>query len=156
MVSDTLPTDGIPADTLLQPATTVEAGSTHPLAKAIRAQAKADGVTLLGSQDARAFPGKGVETMIAGTRAHVGVADAADPAVAQLQAGGKTLVEVSRDGIRLGLLALRDKPRAEAAEALQQLTALGLQMVTLTGDNPGSATAVATRLGIQAQAGLLP
>jgi Cd2+/Zn2+-exporting ATPase len=113
-------------------------------------------LALLANQDARAFPGKGVEAMIAGALVHVGVADAADPAVAQLQADGKTVVKVTQDGVALGLLALRDEPRAEAAEALQQLKALGLQVVMLTGDNLGSATAVATRLGIQAQAGLLP
>lgn len=156
VLTDTLPAEGIPAATLLQLAATVEAGSTHPLAKAILAQAKAEGLTLLACQDARAFPGKGVEAVVEGALVHVGVADAADPAVAQLQADGKTVVKVSRDGISLGLLALRDEPRAEAAEALQQLKALGLQTVMLTGDNLGSATAVATRLGIQAQAGLLP
>ncbi len=155
VLTNTLPAEGIPASTLLQLAATVEAGSTHPLAKAILAQAKADGLTLLASRDARAFPGKGVEAMVEGARVHVGVADAA-PALAQLQADGKTVVQVTRDGIPLGLLALRDEPRVEAAEALQQLKALGLQVVMLTGDNLGSATAIASRLGIQAQAGLLP
>ncbi len=156
VLTDTLPTEGVPAATLLQLAASVEAGSTHPLAKAILAQAKADGLMLLTTQDARAFPGKGVEAMVAGALVHVGVADAAKPAVALLQADGKTVVVVTRDGVPLGLLALRDEPRVEAAEALQQLKALGLQTVMLTGDNLGSATAVATRLGIQAQAGLLP
>ena len=94
--------------------------------------------------------------MVEGALVHVGVADAANPTVALLQADGKTVVEVTRDGVALGLLALRDEPRVEAAEALQQLKALGLQVVMLTGDNLGSATAVANRLGIQAQAGLLP
>ena len=115
VLTDTLLADVIPAATLLQLAATVEAGSTHPIAKAILAQAKADGLTLLASRDARAFPGKGVEAMIAGARVQVGVADAANATVAQLQAGGKTVVELTRNGIPLGLLALRDEPRLEAA-----------------------------------------
>ncbi len=156
VVTDILPAAGTPAATLLQLAASVEAGSTHPLATAIVAQAKTDGLALLPIQEARAFPGKGVEAFVAGAQLHVGVADATSPAVAQLQADGKTVVEVTRDGVALGLLALRDEPRAEAAEAVQQLQALGLQAVMLTGDNLGSATAVATRLGIHAQAGLLP
>ncbi|MFC3182350.1 heavy metal translocating P-type ATPase [Cypionkella sinensis] len=156
VVTDTLPAAGIAAQDLLQFAASVEAGSTHPLAMAIVAQAKADAVPLLPSTEARAFPGKGVEAMIAGARLHVGVADAALPAVAQLQAEGKTVVQITRDGAALGLIALRDEPRAEAAEALQQLQSLGLQAVMLTGDNPGAAKAVATRLGITAEAGLLP
>ncbi|MDZ4311764.1 MAG: heavy metal translocating P-type ATPase [Cypionkella sp.] len=156
VLTDTLPADGTPAATLLQLAATVEAGSTHPLAKAILAQAKADGLTLLANSDARAHPGKGVEARIDGALVQVRVADAVVPAVAQLQSEGKTVVQVTRDGVSLGLLALRDEPRAEAAEALAQLAGLGLETVMLTGDNLGSATVAANRLGIRAQAGLLP
>ena len=155
VVTDVLPAEGVTATTLLQLAATVEAGSTHPLAKAICDRAKRDGLTLLPSHDGRAFPGTGVEAMVDGALVRVGVANAA-PAVALLQSAGKTVIELTRDGATLGLLALRDEPRVEAAEALQQMKALGLQVVMLTGDNLGSATAVATRLGIQAQAGLLP
>ena len=56
----------------------------------------------------------------------------------------------------LGLLALRDEPRADAAQAIAALKSQGIATVMLTGDNPRTAAAIAARLGLEARAGLLP
>src|SRR3546814_19693538 len=56
----------------------------------------------------------------------------------------------------LGLVALRDEPREDAARGIATLAALGIRAVMLTGDNARTATAIAGGLGLEAKAGLLP
>ena len=57
----------------------------------------------------------------------------------------------------LGLLAFGDKPKAQAAEAVRQLHALGLRTVLISGDNRGAAEAVARQVGIdEVHAEVLP
>ena len=68
---------------------------------------------------------------------------------------GKTAVAVYREGIPLGLIAMRDEPRADAAEAVRQLSAMGITSTILTGDNPRTAAAIAEGLGMQFQADIL-
>jgi Cd2+/Zn2+-exporting ATPase len=76
--------------------------------------------------------------------------------VETLEAQGKTVVIVLRDNEAQGLIALRDEPRADAAEAVAQLHALGISSVMLTGDNRRTAAAIAEGLGIDHRAELMP
>ena len=76
--------------------------------------------------------------------------------IAGLEAAGKTVVAVSERGSLLGLIALRDEPRADAAQAVSRLRAKGIHPVMLTGDNARAAQAIADALGLEARAGLLP
>ena len=69
---------------------------------------------------------------------------------------GKTAVAVFRENTPLGLIAMRDEPRADAAQAMRQLRAMGLTPVILTGDNPRTAAAIAGSLGMEFQADMLP
>jgi P-type Cu+ transporter len=61
---------------------------------------------------------------------------------------GKTTLLVAVEGAAAGVIALQDVPRPEAAEAVEALRRLGLQVVMLTGDNARTATAVARAVGI--------
>jgi Cd2+/Zn2+-exporting ATPase len=76
--------------------------------------------------------------------------------VEALEAAGKTVAVVFDDEAALGLLALRDRPRADAADGLARLRRLGVEAVMLTGDNARTAAAVAGELGVEPRAGLLP
>jgi Cd2+/Zn2+-exporting ATPase len=73
-----------------------------------------------------------------------------------LEAEGKTVVVVWREGAPHGLIAMRDEPRADTAEAMRQLRAMDLVPVMLTGDNARTAAAIAGGLGMEFRAEMLP
>ncbi len=76
---------------------------------------------------------------------------------AKLERQGKTVVAVQRDEVWLGLIALADQCRAEAAPLVKALREAGIVPVMLTGDNRGAANAIAAELGIsRVYAELLP
>ena len=147
-------------------AAAVETGSSHPLAEAILARAKADGVTPLAATGARAIPGRGVEAKVGDELAFVGspryaaeagvVATEAAAAIERLEAEGKTVAAVFRGSMIVGLLALRDEPREDAAQAVAELKRLGVRSLMLTGDNARTGAAVAGALGMEHSAELLP
>ncbi|REF72974.1 heavy metal translocating P-type ATPase [Paracoccus versutus] len=166
VVTDLVPAAGVDEAGLLAVAGGVEAGSSHPLAQAILARAAEAGVAPLPAREARALVGRGVEAVVADEPAWVssprhaaeqgGIeADAIRRATA-LESEGKTVVAVFRARRPLGLIAMRDEPRADAAEAMAQLRALDVGAVMLTGDNPRTAEAIAGALGMDHRAGMLP
>jgi Cd2+/Zn2+-exporting ATPase len=165
LVTDMIPLAATEAE-LLEVAAGVETGSSHPLAEAILRRAEVGKVTALPSSDARAIIGKGVIATVAGAPAWV-----ASPAFAveqdaldehgvhramMLEEEGKTVVVVFRARSALGLIAMRDEPRDDALAAVRQLSALGITSVMLTGDNERTAAAIASGLGMQHRAGLMP
>ncbi|MCO6416126.1 cadmium-translocating P-type ATPase [Siccirubricoccus sp. KC 17139] len=152
--------------TLLGLAAAVENGSSHPLGRAILERVAADGIPLRPAKDSRAIPGKAVEAVVTGKRVTVGspsyaaeqapLPGDADQAVTTWESEGKTVVVVSVDGAPMGLVAVRDEPRADAAAGIRALRDLGVRPVMLTGDNPRTGKAIASALGLDVQAGLLP
>ena len=144
----------------------VESGASHPLGQAICAEADRRGVVAAAATGGRALPGRGAEASIDGATACVGsprlaeergaLTDEIRTRVAALEAEGKTVVIVLRDDVPMGLIALRDEPRADAAEAVAQLRRLGISSVMLTGDNARTAEAIADGLGIEHRSGLMP
>ncbi|MFT3687528.1 heavy metal translocating P-type ATPase [Paenirhodobacter sp.] len=158
VVTDVVPLRG-DAEGVLRIAAAVEAGSSHPLARAILR--RAEGIAVPVSSGGRAIPGKGVVAEVEGQRAEVAAPVHAtgrvDPAVSEaLEAQGKTVVVVTLGGDALGLIALRDEPRPDAAEAVRQLHAMGIGATILTGDNPRTAAAIAGDLGMGYRAQMLP
>jgi Cu+-exporting ATPase len=156
------PAPGYDASTLLRDAASVEAGSAHPLAKAVLARAENAGLLFTRASEVRALQGRGVAARI-GTRQlelgstrllrERGVAPGALSARAvALETEGRTiswLIDVSTDPPRvLGLIAFGDAVKAGARNATAVLRAAGLQTVMLTGDTGGSARAAAAQLGI--------
>ncbi|GHE06041.1 heavy metal-transporting ATPase [Allgaiera indica] len=164
-ITDIVPLHG-DAATLLATAAAVETGSNHPLAQAILSRAEAEGAAVPQATQAAAIPGRGARAEIAGETcsvgaprlaAEAGVLGEADRATAEaLERAGKTVVTVFTADRLLGLIAMRDEPRADAAEAVAALKRMGINSVMLTGDNPATARAIADSLGIEARAGLLP
>ncbi len=165
-VTDLRPAPGETEDRLLTLAAAAEQGSAHPLARAVLAAAATRGLALPTARGQAALAGRAVTAQVEGRAVSIGSprhareagADLAalEAAIEALEAEGKTVVVALADGAPLGLLALRDEPRADAAAGVAALRRLGLEAVMLTGDNPRTAAAIAGGLGLEAKAGLLP
>jgi Cu+-exporting ATPase len=79
------------------------------------------------------------------------------PDTRELAAAGRSIVAVAADAEVLGLIGVADPLRATSASAVARLQRLGVEVVMLTGDNAGTAQAVASRVGIaRFEAGILP
>jgi Cd2+/Zn2+-exporting ATPase len=166
VVTDLIPASGVSEIELLAVAASVETGSSHPLAQAILHQAKAAELPIPVARDARVLAGQGVVAIVGETKAWVsspshaadigGINEDAMRHATRLEQEGKTVVAVFRAGQPLGLIAMRDEPRADAAETVRQLNALGVTATMLTGDNPRTAAAIAEQLGLDFRAGMMP
>jgi len=138
----------------------VEAGSEHPIARAIVRSAPdhAD------ARQFRALPGWGAEAMVAGRRVEVGrpADDVRLPmelaaAVDRAEADGSVCVVVGLEGTPIGVIALADQVKPSASVAVRALHELGLRTVLLTGDSERVARSVAASLGIdEVEARVLP
>jgi Cd2+/Zn2+-exporting ATPase len=148
---------------VLRIAAAAEAASSHPLAAAIVASAKERGIAFTPAGHSQVLPGKGLSARVdgrivtIGAPARLGVTDVAilDRA-RKLEADGKSVSVVLAQGKALGLIALRDEPRADALQGLEGLAALGVRTVMLSGDNRANAEAVGKVLGLEVHAELLP
>ena len=148
---------GISEDELLTLAAAVEQGSTHPLALAIVREAQSRGLNIPPATAQRALVGSGIEATVDGKKVLIVAAGkSSHPEVEALEQTGQTVVTVMQDGVAKGMLALRDTLRDDAKEAVAALHQLGVQGVILTGDNPRAAAAIASELGLEFKAGLLP
>jgi Cd2+/Zn2+-exporting ATPase len=161
--TDIIPVAGITEAELLSFAAAVEAGSTHPLARAVVAAAQAKGVAVPEAHGAHAIPGKGVAARVDGTLIELGsplwaaeTSRELPDGIEALERDGKTVALIYRDGAALGRIALRDEPRNDAKEGIAGLRRLGPRTVMLTGDNPRTAAAIAAALGMDFKAQLTP
>ncbi|AJP04615.1 metal ABC transporter ATPase [Streptomyces cyaneogriseus subsp. noncyanogenus] len=145
-----LPGSGLDEDDLLALAAAAEHPSEHPLARAVVAAARARGLRLAPATDFTATPGRGVKAVVDGREVRVGRAETPE--------GDETTVQVTRDGVPVGTLALTDRLRPDAAGAAAALTTLtGTAPTLLTGDNAPAAARVAAATGItDVRADLLP
>ena len=148
-------------DAILRLAAVLQAGSEHPLARAVRAAAGKEFV-LTATLDFRAQPGRGVTGDIEGRALALGnrrlmtehqiPLGGLDAHARTLEQAGGTVSFLGETGARprvLGLLAFGDIVRPSAAAAIARLHRLGLRTVMLTGDGAGAANAVARAAGIE-------
>ncbi len=144
-----------------------EASSEHPLAQAVVKAAFERGVVPSDVESFDAFPGQGISARISGREVRVGsprfLAEHGidltrlSDRIGAFEAAGRTVIAVSRDGRPLGILALGDTLRAEAAQAIAELRKGGLRVILVTGDNERAAQRVAREVGIdEVHAGVLP
>ena len=152
---------------LLRTAAALESRSGHPLAQAVVQAAKARGLEWERAGELEATAGKGIRAVFAGETVSIGnlayfaadaVPDAVVAEVRRLEETGKTTMLVQSGQRLLGILALSDTPRPEAAAMLQRLSGLGIEKtLMLTGDNPTVGHAIARAVGLdEVRAGLLP
>ncbi|MEK5233326.1 heavy metal translocating P-type ATPase [Lysinibacillus sp. FSL K6-0232] len=135
----------------------IEAQSNHPLAQAITAYAKAEGLTAFPQTAIEDIPGWGIKGIIDNKEYQIGkpdfvgaqlANDFADGAAAALAAEGKTIIFLRDSNGIVALIALKDIVRNEAKKAVSLLKELGIQVVMLTGDNEKTAKAVAKEAGV--------
>jgi Cu+-exporting ATPase len=146
------------ADETLALAWALQQYSDHPLAKAVAAAAQARGLSLPAAANAQALPGRGVRAEVDGSIVHLGNrrlmaeigADTAPlEALAQAhEAAGRTVSWLALGAELAGLLAFGDTVKPSAALAVRRLADAGVRSVMLTGDNAGSARAVAAAVGV--------
>jgi len=140
-------------------AAALQAGSEHPLARAVTAAAK--GISLETARDVRAVAGRGLEGRVRGRRVAIGSSrwmselgvelGALEADAAQAARAGQSvswLADLEGEPRLLAMMAFGDEPRREAAEAVARLARRGVRSIMLTGDNRRAADAVARRLGI--------
>ena len=166
-VTDIKSYNGYSEQSVLEYAAAAERGSEHPLAEAILAKAKSDRATVDTVDSFEALPGRGVRCSVGGKKVllgnrklmqeqNVSVTDL-DADLASLETQGKTVMILAVDGRSVGLIAAMDTVKESAAEAVEQLKALNLEVTILTGDNERTAKAIAQQLGIdQVIANVLP
>lgn len=160
---------GVDAAQLLEVAARGEAGSGHPLAQPILTAAAQRGLVVPLREQVEPVLVKGILARSAGQRILIGnpalladrglVPGARAAAVAgELAAAGKTPMLVALDGQVLGVVAVADTVRADAAQMVRELRAVGVRrIVMLTGDSAPVAHAIAARTGItEVRASLLP
>jgi Cu+-exporting ATPase len=161
-ITDVVPLNGMAEAALLALAASAERYSEHPLAEAVRAAARERGLPLSEPRDFEALPGLGVRARVDGSVIAVGnrrmIPLAASVLIAdELEAQGKTLLFVERDGELAGVLAAADTLRPEVPAALAAVRDLGVRCIKLlTGDNERTATTLAVQIGVPYRADLLP
>lgn len=148
---------GFDERTVLEWAAGVEAGSEHPLARAVRGSLPPD-VRLPRLDDFRAVTGQGVTGQVGGRRVALGnetlmqaqgiaIQNRGDSAH-HLRAEGATVLFLAVDGVPAAILAVRDPIKSDAAQAVAALHHFGLRVVMATGDASATAHAVSRILGI--------
>jgi Cu+-exporting ATPase len=157
-LTDVIPIDGFDPVQLVAFAASAEADSEHPLAAAIVMGAKERAIAVPRASTFESITGEGVratvdghEVLLGNVRLLEGAAiDATDLAkrAEGLASDGKTAMLVAVDGKPAGLVAVADPIKADSAEAVAGLQALGLEVVMMTGDARRTAEAVARRVGI--------
>ncbi|TAN03305.1 MAG: HAD family hydrolase, partial [Rhodanobacteraceae bacterium] len=140
-------------------AAAIEAFSEHPLARAVVEEAFKRGIALSEVQEFEAVAGQGVRARLGETRLMVGnpaflAAEAVDLSaqdarITELEGRGLTVIGVARDGVLIGLLALGDALRPDAADTVRRLHTLGIRTSLITGDNEQAARHFAHAAGIE-------
>ena len=166
-VTDIIALDGLDEEELLRLVASAEVRSEHPIARAIVDEARSRGLEISDPEEFRALPGKGVRAQINGREILVGSTrllsaphklNGASEQIAAMQQMGKTTVLALNGDQVLGVIAVADLPRANAAETIAALRKIGVKRIAmLTGDYKPVAESIARRLGVdEVYAELLP
>ena len=145
---------------LLELAAALEAGSEHPLARAILRRAKQVGIEVVPAQQFTAFPGKGGEGIIGGRLFWIGShrmlheKSQETPEIharaAELEDAGHSVVILGNETHVCGLISIADSLREDIPQIVAEIREAGVQrIVMLTGDNAGTARAIAAEIGIE-------
>lgn len=166
-VTDLLPQKGVKPERLLRMAVMLEKKSGHPLAKAVLAKARAEGISCGEVSEFETFPGGGLAGVLDGKLIAAGNADfiegwcrvprEARQTACQLADSGKIPIFFSHGGRFIGIIAVADVLREDSRRAVAEMQEMGIRVVMLTGDNERTAKAVAEAAGVdEVVAGLLP
>ena len=157
-LTDVVTTKNFTQREVLGLAASVEAGSEHPLAKAIVEGAYAKKIKLAKLRGFKAVRGKGIRATIDGKQTLVGnrlfLKEAGinvaplESELKRLEDEGKTAVLVASGKKLAGVCAVADTLKEDSVQAIKELHKMGLKTVMITGDNPRTANAIAQQVGI--------
>ena len=159
-LTDLILSPGYERDAVLATVAAVEARSEHPIAAAIVTAARDAGLTLLDATDFTSETGLGVSAKVGGRAVNIGadrymrqlgleIAPFAEDA-ARMGRDGKSPLYAAIDGQLAAILAVADPIKPSTPAAIRALHDLGLKVAMITGDNAGTAQAIARQLGIDA------
>lgn len=148
-------------------AAALESLSEHPLATAIDEAAASEKVTTQKVTHFAAISGRGVSGVINGETIYVGSqalftnqnidTSAFEDDLRKLEKQGKTIIMVGSESTIVGLVAVQDQPKKTSLQAISALRSRGIRVVMITGDNVGTAKAIAHQVGIDEYiAGVMP
>ena len=166
-VTDILPVDGISEQELLETAFSLEKKSEHPLAKAIVEYGEEKNFTVSVVDNFKAVPGNGLtgtlneETHIGGNLLFIekslSISKELKHSAEQLASAGKTPLFFAKENRLLGMIAVADVIKEDSPQAINELKAMGIHVVMLTGDNERTAKAIGEQAGVDnVIAGVLP
>ena len=166
-VTDVAAAPGVSEERLLEAAVSVEGRSEHPLARAVCAYARERGAYPLLVEDFKQVPGEGIAALVDDVPVLAGNlrmmesrgVDAGDLAAAAhaFADDGKTPLFFAADGELLGVIAVADTVKPTSRAAVEELRAMGVRTVMLTGDNERTAAAIQREVGVdEVIAGVLP
>ena len=151
-------TDFTGDDRALQFLASSEQSSEHPLASAIVKYAEAQAVSLEEVSHFEAVPGHGIRTQIDNEDIYVGnrklmqqyniEIETFEPNMQLFEAQGKTAMMIAYEGKVQGIVAVQDTVKPSAKDAIDELKAMGIEVIMLTGDNTRTAQAIASEVGI--------
>ena len=149
---------GIGRDKLLSVAASLEKLSEHPLSEAIVAEAEKESLTFLSVDKFEQIPGQGIRGKVEGQLCLAGnrrMMEANRIENSELLAQGEALAEDGKtplyfalDGKLIGLIAVADVVKPTSAQAIAELSSMGIEVVMLTGDNAKTAEAIRRQVGV--------
>lgn len=166
-VTDIYTAEGVEKEQLLHLAASLEAGSEHPLARAVMKKAKDKKINTDAVTDFRVLPGNGVQavwkeqTLLGGSLSFIRkqmkvapeLADVSDHMAEQ----GKTPLLFAKNNQVIGILGVEDTVKEDSKEAIEALKEMGITTVMITGDNEKTARSIAEKVGVDHRvAGVLP
>lgn len=166
-VTDIIAGEGMSEEELLQMASSLEAKSEHPLARAVMVKAEEASVRAREVTDFQALVGNGLSAVLDGKVLQGGsmkfissVASVPEAMLARAQKlaeEGKTPLLFAREKRALGIIAVADVIKEDSPQAVRELQNMGIRVVMLTGDNERTARAIGRQAGVdEVIAGVLP
>lgn len=158
-VTDIIPMEKLSEQDLLTLTASAESRSEHPLARAIVQKAESCGIKTLEAVTFKMTAGRGITAALGGSTYNIGneafiaesgckIDETAAATLDKLRSEGKASVIVSSGSKIIGIIALSDVLRPEAADMIKHLRSMGAKAVLLTGDNKKTASFFAEKVGI--------
>lgn len=150
---------GIDEDSLMKLSVSAETPSEHPLSESIKIYGQDQGIKALATETFKNITGKGIYAVVEGHQIYIGnralmkdqgidIAQAED-VIKGFSEVGKTPLIVAIDQKLVGVIGTLDIPKQTSIEAIEQLNALGVKSIMLTGDNQKTAAYVQKQVGIE-------
>jgi Cd2+/Zn2+-exporting ATPase len=166
-VKEIIPLNSVTPGELLSIAASIESRSEHHLGRSIVEEAHRLKIPVKRVEAFQSFPGRGAQAVIDGESYYIGshrlfeemkfCTPELDEKMEEVEKQTQTVVVVGNHKAPLGVIVLMDSLRRHSLQAVRALREVGIRkMLMITGDNKGTAEAIANQLGIEYQAELLP